>query len=234
MLDVLFGRDTPSGESDHLRGALRFWDVIPQIEGESLMVEIMTPHQTRYYQDGASPNESGSPNPISFLTVPPGSRFVFHVQCDLALLGRHDLGKDARWKELLSAAFEHAFRWLGFGAKTAVGYGAMTQLAPGAPGTESQREPATPQDKALPAPSKNANETRWESAQLKFNSRNGTLTAVGPSRAEAHAYSPKGGELPGTLPTPQQVKLRNGQPVKVVATVSGRDLLRVEVPEGKA
>ena len=97
MLDVLFGRETSSGESDHVRGALMFWDVIPQVEGDSLMVEIMTPHQGHYYQwkkdqrgneIEVPPHESGQPNPISFLTVPPGSRFVFHVRCDLALLGR--------------------------------------------------------------------------------------------------------------------------------------------------
>jgi CRISPR-associated protein Cmr6 len=136
MLDVLFGRETPAGESEHVRGALTFWDVIPQIAGGSLAVEIMTPHQTHYYQKGDVPHESGQPNPISFLTVPPGSRFVFHVQCDRMLLGRlaPDLVAAARWKALLDAAFRHAFEWLGFGAKTAVGYG---QMKPDEPGTTS-------------------------------------------------------------------------------------------------
>lgn len=131
MLDVLFGRETSLGESDHVRGALVFWDVIPQIEGDSLMVEIMTPHQKHYYQDGASPHESGQPNPISFLTVSPNSKFVFHVQCNVAHLWRlaPDLAGDGRWKELMTAAFMHAFQWLGFGAKTAVGYGAMARLS---------------------------------------------------------------------------------------------------------
>ncbi|MBX3682086.1 MAG: type III-B CRISPR module RAMP protein Cmr6 [Thauera sp.] len=131
-LDVLFGRETPDGDSNHVRGALTFWDVIPQIPGDSLAVEIMTPHQSHYYQQKAqagstTPHESGQPNPISFLTVPPGARFVFHVQCDLAHLRRlaPALAADERWRTLLDAAFRHAFDWLGFGAKTAVGYGAM-------------------------------------------------------------------------------------------------------------
>ena len=104
-----------------------FWDVIPQIKGDSLTVEIMTPHQSHYYQNGATPHESGQPNPISFLTVPPKSGFVFHVQCDLAHLDRiaPALAANGLWKTLLEAAFTHAFKWLGFGAKTAVGYGAM-------------------------------------------------------------------------------------------------------------
>lgn len=134
----LFGRESGNGDTDHLRGALVFWDVIPQIEGDNLMVEIMTPHQGHYYQwkkdqrgnlIEVAPHESGQPNPISFLTVPPGSGFAFHVQCNLAHLNRlaPELARKGRWKTLLEAAFKHAFGWLGFGAKTAVGYGAMTE-----------------------------------------------------------------------------------------------------------
>ena len=87
----------------------------------------MTAHQTHYYQGNETPHESGQPNPINFLTVPPDSGFTFHVQCDRAFLGRlaPDLVRDERWRMLLLVAFEHAFTWLGFGAKTAVGYGAM-------------------------------------------------------------------------------------------------------------
>ena len=135
MLDVLFGRETEGGDSDHVRGALSFWDALPQIPGDSLAVDIMTPHQSHYYQqkvdrksgDSVSPHDSGAPNPISFLTLPPGTRFAFYVQCDLPRLERlaPDLAHKNSWQTRLTAAFEHAFEWLGFGAKTAVGYGAM-------------------------------------------------------------------------------------------------------------
>lgn len=135
IIDVLFGRETPDGDGDHVRGALSFWDAIPQIPGDSLAVDIMTPHQSHYYQkrqdrksgDSTSPHDSGAPNPISFLTLPPGTGFAFHVVCDQAHLERlaPDLAHGQRWQTLLTAAFEHAFEWLGFGAKTAVGYGAM-------------------------------------------------------------------------------------------------------------
>jgi len=135
-IDALFGRESNNHDSDHLRGALSFWDVLPQIKGDSLMVEIMTPHQGHYFQQkdaagSSSPHDSGSPIPISFLTVPPGSGFTFHVQCNLEHLGRHlpEFVTDGSWKVLLNAAFEHAFDWLGFGAKTAVGYGAMHALS---------------------------------------------------------------------------------------------------------
>ena len=117
---ALFGSEDSNNAQ---RGALTFWDVIPQIRGDALAVEVMTPHQSDYYQGKEAPHDSGSPNPIYFLTVPPGSGFDFHVTCNPALLKGMDGSEN--WRELLQAAFELAFDWLGFGAKTAVGYGAM-------------------------------------------------------------------------------------------------------------
>ncbi len=123
-IDALFGSEDSAAPA---RGALQFWDVIPGIRGDSLMLEVMTAHQSHYYQKGESPHESGQPNPINYLTVPPGSAFAFHVVCDLSFLrGRApELAENGRWKALLEQAFAHAFDWLGFGARTAVGYGAM-------------------------------------------------------------------------------------------------------------
>jgi len=102
------------------RGALRFWDVIPEPAGGKLAVDIMTPHYGDYYQGKTTPHDSGQPNPILFLTVPPGSRFEFFVQCHSAALP--ESLRDS-WQTLLETAFQQAFDWLGFGAKTAVGYG---------------------------------------------------------------------------------------------------------------
>ncbi|MFZ1640083.1 MAG: type III-B CRISPR module RAMP protein Cmr6 [Candidatus Contendobacter sp.] len=108
------------------RGALMFWDVIPKPAGGKLAVDIMTPHYGDYYQGSTTPHDSGQPNPIPFLAIPPGSPFTFHVQCNLALL--HKTLRDS-WQILLEAAFRHAFDWLGFGAKTAVGYGQFSSDA---------------------------------------------------------------------------------------------------------
>ena len=127
MIDALFGNEPRLGGNDHARGALSFWDVIPRIKNDRLSVEIMTPHQSHYFQQDESPHDSRFPKPIPFLTVPPGSQFTFFVTCDRERLARQaqDLAVESRWKTLLAAAFEHAFEWLGFGAKTSVGYGAM-------------------------------------------------------------------------------------------------------------
>ena len=121
-IDALFGRETEAGDSETARnrGALMFWDVIPEPAGGKLAVDIMTPHYGDYYQGNTTPHDSGQPNPIPFLVIPPGSSFTFHVQCNPVLLPKtlRDF-----WPILLEAAFRHAFDWLGFGAKTAVGYG---------------------------------------------------------------------------------------------------------------
>ena len=118
VLDVLFGLESDDGGTDHVRGALSFWDALPQIPGDSLAVDIMTPHQSHYYQqrqdrksgDSTSPHDSGQPNPISFLTLPPGTAFTFHVQCDLDRLAfmAPDLAHGQCWQLLLTAAYEHA------------------------------------------------------------------------------------------------------------------------------
>ena len=85
----------------------------------------MTPHHGDYYQKKGSgtPHDAGQPNPIPFLAVPPGAGFRFVVQCDERRLPE---SLDCRWREIVTAIFTHACDWRGFGAKTAVGYGALS------------------------------------------------------------------------------------------------------------
>ncbi len=238
MLDVLFGRESAAGDTEHVRGALAFWDVIPQIKGDSLMVEIMTPHQSHYYQqkrdrkagDSASPHDSGQPNPISYLTVPPGSGFAFHVVCDSAHLGRLAPALADQWKTLLTAAFEHAFQWLGFGAKTAVGYGAMESEAmrqTRAQEAERQREARKEDANREKAERQQAEAVPWQGARLKFNRANKALTAEKDGKS-AVAIAPKGEELLATLPVEIRKKVETNQFVKATAYVAGTTLIRIE------
>lgn len=223
-IDALFGREAKDG-TDHQGGALTFWDVIPQIKGNALQIEVMTAHQTHYYQKGESPHESGQPNPINFLTVPPGSSFAFYVQCDRPFLQKLSprLVEKEHWKTLLLAAFEHAFNWLGFGAKTAVGYGAMTDK-PVVAKPEVSRTPGAARSNATRPV---AAETIWGGARLKFNRANGTLTAEANGK-QAHASAPRGEALLATLPPDTQAKVRRNEFVKVNAIVQGSSLVRVE------
>lgn len=109
-------------QSISFRGALDCWDVLPQPAKGQLVVEVMTAHHSGYLQQGQSPHDSEQPNPIPFLAVPSQSLFNFHIHCHVARLPEAIAN---RWQALVTAAFDHACDWLGFGAKTAVGYGAM-------------------------------------------------------------------------------------------------------------
>lgn len=102
------------------QGALRFWDVYP--ESKNLAMDILTPHHGEYFKGKNSPHDSEQPNPNVFLTIPPKSQFDFYCSCEIAKLPKNLL---ENWQKLLESAFVYAFDWLGFGAKTAVGYGQM-------------------------------------------------------------------------------------------------------------
>lgn len=141
-------------------------------------------------------------------------------------------GEDGRpqWQTLLTAAFEHAFEWLGFGAKTAVGYGTMeteamraTRLARAQEWLSAQQaaEDKRREEEAV------ANAEAWPGARLKFNRANKTLTAEKDGKS-AHALAPKGEELLATLSPETRRKVESNQFVKVTAYVSGSTLVRVE------
>lgn len=197
----LFGLQSEDGDKNHQRGALTFWDVIPQLAGDSLQVEVMTPHQSHYYQQkedpksgrSKNPHDSGQPNPINFLTVPPGSGFAFHVQCNLPFLQRlaPALAEGGRWQALMQEAFKHAFAWLGFGAKTAVGYGAMTRDAKAEQATQArlaqvQAEEAVRELEARLA-TLSPEDQAWEQAQLVIQAFQAAF-----DRARTSAYNPGG------------------------------------------
>lgn len=223
-LDVLFGRDTTEGESEHFRGVLSFWDVIPEIPGNQLRVEVMTPHQSHYYQqkkdrksgDSTTPHDSGQPNPILFLTVPPGAKFQFLVTCDLARLRRvaPALAEGEKWKALLEAAFEHAFDWLGFGAKTAVGYGAMRRARQPQGAAPSKAQTAGGQTAAPPrASSGTAAETlSWENATLRWNAGKSELSALSSDqRTSATATKQTAEQILSQLSEAQKEQLLKGK-----------------------
>lgn len=140
-VEACFGVEKVVQPEDARRGALDVWDCYPQA-GDKLVVEIMTPHHSGYYpgdqngKKGDTPHDAGQPTPVPFLAMPAGSLFDFHVACHEARLPTALLS--GGWQVLLDAAFDHAFAWLGFGAKTAVGYGAMAED----PKARQQREAA--------------------------------------------------------------------------------------------
>jgi CRISPR-associated protein Cmr6 len=221
-INALFGPelDPESGNKpeDAKRGALDFWDVFPSPEKGKLTVEIMTPHYSKYYQGEESPHDSGAPVPVSFLAVPAKSQFDFHVVCHTSRLP-HDLA--SQWRTLLDRAFQHAFEWVGFGAKTSVGYGAMATTDAK---TFTGASDATSSIQTAPsAPVEN-----WPSARLKFNRGNNTLTAEANGKS-ANAYAPQGEALLQSLAADVQSKIRLNQCFeKFAVEVSGNVLISIQ------
>lgn len=128
---TLFGPENIREPEDARRGTLACWDVFPMPPSGEMAVEIMTPHFNHYFQPEkgkeqfATPHDAGKPNPIPFLAMPAEARFRFVVTCEPGLLP--DTMPRGEWNTVLEKIFVHAFDWLGFGAKTAVGYGAMRE-----------------------------------------------------------------------------------------------------------
>ena len=167
-------------EQIHSQGALIFWDVYPKVpnkttNGELFKIEILTPHHGEYYQHAIPPADCEQPIPNPFLAVASGCRFVFHARCETS---RVPSPLKDKWRLLLQRAFGHAFDWLGFGAKTAVGYGQMQPVM-----TPGQAKPVSTGgvDKTLlPESQITIGRTTevWEKATLNWKKSDRTLTAT--------------------------------------------------------
>lgn len=222
-INALFGPEKIDKPEDAQRGALDFWDVFPNPAGSKLTVEIMTPHFSKYYQGEETPHDSGAPVPVSFLAVPAKSQFDFHVICQPTRLPE---SLQVQWHALLDRAFQHAFEWVGFGAKTSVGYGAMQPASKSATSSGSSSSSVVLNSQGVAPNLTNATAT-WPSARIKFNRANGTLTAEYDG-AQAHATTPQGESLLNALPPAIQVKIRRNEFVKVKALVTGNTLVNLE------
>jgi CRISPR-associated protein Cmr6 len=125
------------------KGLVEFHDalMVPgSVRNRPFSQDVLTVHQKEYYNHkgkGAAPNDYDSPNPVGFITVKPGTRFL------LALSGP---------REWVAFAMEHLLEALaewGVGGKTSAGYGRIKPSAgdPDAPlpAPRSQQAPASRQ-----------------------------------------------------------------------------------------
>ncbi len=103
--------DNPkSGEVDFLNAYM--------ISGnESYKVDIINNHFQEYYSEGQAPNDWFSPNPVYFLRISEGKVFEFTI-----------LGKDEKIVSEVQNLIEKAFKEVGVGGKTSVGYGRMIKV----------------------------------------------------------------------------------------------------------
>lgn len=76
--------------------------------------DVLTVHQRSYYQGAGLPSDHDSPNPVAFVSVPPGARFLVTLSCD-----------DRALCELAASWLAEALLDWGIGGKTAAGYGRL-------------------------------------------------------------------------------------------------------------
>ena len=109
-------------DSKPKRGQLVILDVYPKAISQ-LKIDIMNPHNQNYYSGkNKQPVETESPNPIKFLTVPKGTEFIFNF----AFLS---FSKEAKCDENeLNDIIDTAFKTVGFGGKTSIGYGRFERV----------------------------------------------------------------------------------------------------------
>jgi len=113
---------TPTALGKENRGNIIFFDAFP-MEIPNIEPDIMNVHYPNYYGGSDPPTDFQNPNPVFFLTVKntPFQFLVGSVKNDPANL---KIGKRTITDWLKEALEEH-----GIGAKTAVGYGRLTQTA---------------------------------------------------------------------------------------------------------
>lgn len=127
-LEKYFGTSDQKQKNKY-RGQLVFLDAYPA-EVPNLKVDIMNPHYSSYYSGKGNvlPVETESPNPIKFLAVQQGTKFVFN--CAFIPLKNDDKCfalSETETKEIESM-FTTAFEKVGFGGKTSIGYGRFERI----------------------------------------------------------------------------------------------------------
>lgn len=96
--------------NQQLKGQVVFLDALPKTLPE-FEEDIINVHYPEYYRDGKPPADNQNPNPIKFLTLKAGSEFNFYY------IDRENIYPDFK-EDIIKAS-----KILGFGAKTAIGYG---------------------------------------------------------------------------------------------------------------
>lgn len=108
------------------RGQLVFMDAYPENITE-LEMDIMNPHFGEYYNEKHPfPTDTDNPVPIHFLVVPEGTFFTF--RCYYLPLEKNEKPQNEEIKKDVEKMFETAFSKIGFGGKTAIGYGRFKKV----------------------------------------------------------------------------------------------------------
>jgi CRISPR-associated protein Cmr6 len=117
-----FGNESEEKDKKKIvRGQIIFLDAYPVINNKDIFsLDIMNPHYQKYYdKKSKGPMEYDNPVPITFVNIKEGTEFIFRYF--FSPLKNNSFGKTD--KENIQIIFEKVFDLIGFGGKTAIGYG---------------------------------------------------------------------------------------------------------------
>ncbi len=154
--DTLFGFSAENGDAS--AGYITFWDALydpESVSGKPFHRDVITVHHPDYYSSqgrDACPTDFDDPNPVPFLVVRPGARFLFALTAP-----------DDSWAEFTQKLLQWCLREMGVGAKTNAGYGYFAVGDSVARSPEAKRQ--TPQPVPPPEPSKEV----WTDVIVSYN-----------------------------------------------------------------
>lgn len=117
----LFGSaDVDRHEGQERQGEVVFHDALyvpgAVVDDKPFVRDVLTVHQKNYYDHSGQdwPSDWDKPNPVGFITVRPGAKFLLAVS-----------GPDG-WRELAMRLLQEALEDWGAGGKTSLGYGRVS------------------------------------------------------------------------------------------------------------
>ncbi|MEJ5284408.1 MAG: type III-B CRISPR module RAMP protein Cmr6 [Brevinematia bacterium] len=113
-------------------GGVIFLDAYP-LSVPELHIDIINPHYKDYYENDKPPADYLEPNPIKFLTVKPGTTFVFRTIVRKNKIYRNEKKERIEKKECdltlkVKDTLVKALTEEGIGAKTSLGYGLFNEV----------------------------------------------------------------------------------------------------------
>ncbi len=220
------------GVADHA-GGLIFFDALPTAPVQ-LVTEIMTPHAGKWYEQGdniasiadyadKAPADWHSPVPVPFLAVGRGASFRFMIAPRLTGDATEDALARLDSRDAM-AQLALALEWMGAGAKTATGYGRMSN-----DNAKRQAE--------LAAAGIETNTTQWVGAKVTRNKSTGELSVISAQgERAAPVKAPLAQAIFNGMSEATQKKLKDGKkPLTMTATVETvGNLIQVHALEPEA
>ncbi|MFW5697993.1 MAG: type III-B CRISPR module RAMP protein Cmr6, partial [Fimbriimonadaceae bacterium] len=137
------------------------------------MLDVMTPHQGPYYQEGRPPSDTYDPNPIHFLAVRPGVTFHIPVR-----------SLQSEWRTAMVQSINFALTEDGLGGKTNAGYGRFVKGL----GQKKGRQGDGQRSRTDSAPAPTLPTGHLDAVLKQYNSKRRVLTATVEHKGAVHEF----------------------------------------------